>query len=94
MRDWSPEQRAAVERKLISNLDGVGDRSAEHWQLGSRALHYRRPMTIAEAMSLPAPTRTTPAENALAHARMAALEAAGLIRESDVEETTRTTSDA
>jgi hypothetical protein len=90
VRDWSPEQRKAVERKAIENLEGVGDMSAEHWQMGSLALHYRRPMTVAEAMKLPPPVRTTPAENRAAWARLYALETIGLIRGEDVEETTRT----
>lgn len=92
VRDWTPEQRAAVERKALENLNGVGDTSAEHWQMGSVALHYRRPMTLGEAMKLPPPARTTPAENRRALARLYALEAAGIVRGSDVEETTRTTS--
>lgn len=91
VRGWSPEQRKAAERKAIELLDGCGDTTAEHWQIGSVALHYRRPMTLAEAMQLPPPVRSTPAENRRAWARMGALEAAGLVRESDVEETTRTT---
>lgn len=90
MRGWTSEQRAAVERKAVEILAGVGDTSAEHWQLGSLALHYRRPMTLAEALKLPPPVRTTPAENRRAWARLYALEVAGLVRESDVEETTRT----
>jgi hypothetical protein len=90
VRSWTPEQRAAVERKAVEILAGVGDTSAEHWQLGSLALHYRRPMTLAEALELPPPVRTTAAENRRAWARLYALEAAGLVRESDVEETTRT----
>ena len=50
VRDWTPEQRRAVERKALEILKGVGDTSAEHWQLGTVGLHYRRPMTLAEAM--------------------------------------------
>lgn len=76
---------------MVEILDGVGDTSAEHWQLGSNALHYRRPMTRAEAMALPPPVRTTPAENRRAWARLYALEAAGVIRDGDVEPTTRAT---
>lgn len=90
MRDWSTEERIAVERKILDVLQGVGDTSAEHWQLGSAALHYRRPMTIREALKLPPPSRTTPAENQAAWARLYALEALGRVRESDVEETHRT----
>ena len=72
-------------------LAGVGDTEYEHWQLGSVALHYRRPMTLAEALALPPPVRITPAETRRARARLAALEAAGLVRDSDFAETTRTT---
>jgi hypothetical protein len=89
VRGWSPEQRAAAERKAIEMLDGVGDASAEHWQLGSLALHYRRPLRLSEALGLPPPVRTTPAENRRAWTRLYALEAAGIVRESDVEETGR-----
>jgi hypothetical protein len=91
VRSWTPEQRAAVEQKAVEILAGVGDTSAEHWQLGSNALHYRRPMTLVEALGLPPPVRTTPAEKRRAWARLDALEAVGLVRESDVEETRRTT---
>ena len=76
-----------MERKAVETLQGVGDTTAEHWQMGSLALHYRRPMTLGEAMQLPAPVRTTPAENRRVWARLYALEAAGLVRASDVEET-------
>jgi hypothetical protein len=72
-------------------LEGVGDTSAEHWQLGTRALHYRRPMTVAEGLRLPAPSRPSPAFVQRARARRDALLALGIIRESDVQETTRTT---
>ena len=90
MRGWSPEERKAAERKAIELLEGVGDTTAEHWQLGSLALHYRRPLMLGEAFRLPPPVRTTPAENRVAWARLYALEALGRVRESDVEETTRT----
>jgi hypothetical protein len=89
VRDWTPAQRYAAERKALALLDNVGDASTEHWQIGSVALHYRRPMTIAEALRLPPPVRTTPEENRVAWAQLYALEALGRIRESDVEETTR-----
>jgi len=72
-------------------LSGVGDTSAEHWQIGSVGLHYRRPMTLSEAMKLPPPVRTTPAESRQAISRLYAMMAAGLIRDADVEETQRTT---
>lgn len=90
VRSWSPEQLAAVERKAIEILDGVGDTSAEHWMLGSLALHFRRPMTLAEAVKLPPPARTTPAENRRVWARMDALEAAGVVNSADFEEPGRT----
>jgi hypothetical protein len=90
VRDWSPAQRKAVERKAIDNLSSVGDTSAEHWEMGSVALHYRRPLTLAEALKLPPPVRTTPEENRLTQLRLYALKKAGLLRESDIEETTRT----
>ena len=48
-------------------------------------------MTLVEALGLPPPVRTTPAEKRRAWARADALEAVGLVRESDVEETRRTT---
>lgn len=87
VREWTRDQRIAAEHKLRENLKGVGDLSAEHWQIGSIALHYRRPLTLTEAMSLPPPVRTTAAENQRAWARVYALEARGVVRESDVEET-------
>lgn len=91
VRDWSPEQRAAVERKILEILAGVGDTSAEHWQLGSQALHYRRPMTLAEALKLPPPVRTTAAENRRVWAQLYAAQVDGSVRPSDIEPTTRTT---
>jgi hypothetical protein len=89
VRSWSPEQRKAIERKALEILRGVGDTSAEHWQMGSLALHYRRPMTLAEALRLSDPIPLTPAEKRRVTQRMYALEAAGVINEADIQETQR-----
>ena len=89
VRSWSPEQRLAVQRKAVELLSGVGDLSAEHWQQGSLALHYRRPMTLKEALALPPPVRTTAEENRRAWAQMYAVAATGLVNQDDFEETGR-----
>jgi hypothetical protein len=84
VRDWSPEQRFAVEKKVIEMVNGVGDTTAHHWQQGSLALHYRRPMTAKEALSLPAPVRTSPEYNAQVQALRIALVASGVIVPSEI----------
>jgi hypothetical protein len=43
-------------------LKGVGDYTADHWQTGHLAIHYRRAMTLAEALRLPTAHHMTEAE--------------------------------
>jgi hypothetical protein len=86
VREWSPEQRQAVERKAVEMLDGVGDTTQAHWQQGSLALHLRRPMTMAEALQLPPPVRTSPDYNRRVQALRLALVAQGVLSDADVVE--------
>ena len=76
----------AVERKAVEMLVGVGDTGVHHWQQGTVALHYRRPMTTGEALLLPAPQRTTPEYNARVRALREALVASGVIDPRDIKD--------
>lgn len=55
--------------------------------MGSIGLHYRRPMTMAEALKLPAAKRATMQHVALARAQYAILKATGRLHEDDVQDT-------
>lgn len=75
-----------MELKAREALKGVGDTAEEHWQQGSLALHYRRPMTLEEAMKLPPPVKISPAYRVWANAQSAALEARGIINPQEMQE--------
>lgn len=50
---WSGVDALIVAKAASRALRGVGDQSRHHTEVGDVAFHLRRPMTAAEASSLP-----------------------------------------